>query len=145
SAAPRPTPSPTASPPPSSSPGIPALVGMPLVTAPTVSSVGAFSNGTVYDVKHSLSVRAEPVSGVASVIFKLDGAFLRTENYRPYLVAGNKNGGPIYRWKPTVGRHTLTAIPYSENHGKGVAGIPVSVSFKAINSALRPTPTLTPT
>src|SRR5205807_1284245 len=99
-------------------------------------SIRAFRHGTVYDLKNSLSVRAEPVSGVASVIFKLDGAFLRTENYRPYSAGGNKNGGAYYAWRPTVGGHTLTAIPYSENEGKGVAGTPLSVSFTAINSAL---------
>ena len=65
---------------------------MTLVTAPTGSSVGAFCNGTVYDLKNSLNVRAEPVSGVASVIFKLDGAFLRTENYQPYVAAEINTG-----------------------------------------------------
>src|SRR5205823_825976 len=81
-------------------------------------------------------VCAHPVSGVGSVIFKLDGAYLRTENNQPYSAGGNKHGSVYYAWKPTVGRHTLTAIPYSENHGKGVAGTPLSVSFTAINSAL---------
>jgi hypothetical protein len=147
------TPTPTASPSPSAAPGAPALAGMTLVTAPTGFSVGAFSNGTIYDLKNSLSVRAEPVSGVTSVIFKLDGALLRTENYRPYSAGGNKHGGAYYAWKPTVGAHTLTAIPYSEDEGKGVAGTPLSVSFKAINSALtssskpivQPTATPSPT
>ena len=77
---------------------------MTLVTAPTGSSVGAFSNGTVYDLKNSLSVRAEPISGVASVIFKLDGAFLRTENYRPYVAAGNKQRGANPHMEAAGGR-----------------------------------------
>src|SRR4029077_18327958 len=134
---------------PSASPDAPALAGMTHVTAPSGSSVGAFCNGTVYDLKNSLNVCAHPVSGVASVIFKLDGALLRTENNQPYSAGGTKHGNEhgcvYYAWKPTVGAHTLTAIPYSKNEGEGVAGTPLSVSFTAINSALTPTPTPTPT
>src|SRR5207248_10422403 len=129
-ATPSATPTPTASPTPSASPDAPALAGMTLVTAPTGSSVGAFCNGTVYDLKNSLNVCAHPVSGVTSVIFKLDGAFLRTENYQPYSAGGTKHGSEhgcvYYAWKPTVGAHTLTAIPYSKNEGKGVPGTPLS-------------------
>src|SRR5205823_3910774 len=74
------------------------------------------------------------------VIFRLDGDLIGTENYKAYSPAetkrGNEHGCVNYAWKPAVGAHTLTAIPYSENEGKGVAGTPLSVSFKAINSAL---------
>ncbi len=94
--------------------------------------VDPYINGYNYDRLASLSVRADPVSGVASVKFTLDGKLLRTENKEPYAVAGDSNG--IYTaWKPAVGDHVLVATPYSEDEGKGTVGASITVSF-AVNS-----------
>jgi hypothetical protein len=77
-----------------------------------------------------LSVRADPVSGVASVTFKLDGTLIRTENVVPYSVAGDNNGS-YTAWRPAAGNHTLVATPFSKTNATGISGMPVTVSFTA--------------
>jgi membrane protein required for beta-lactamase induction len=132
---PTPTPKPTATPTPTPTPtpAGPSLSGMTVVTAPGGTVVAPFTNGYTYDLKNSLSVRADPLSGVASVTFKLDGTLIRTENTAPYAVAGDTNGS-YTAWKPAVGNHTLVATPYGSTNASGTAGTPVSVSFTVISS-----------
>src|ERR1700730_1386006 len=132
-----PTPTPT--------PGAPQLSGMTVVTAPGGAVVAPFTNGYSYSSSSNLSVRADPVSGVVSVIFTLDGTLIRTENTIPYSVAGDNNGS-YTAWRPSVGNHTLVATPFSATGGTGTAGTPVTVTFTAVNNATpTPTPTVTPT
>jgi len=117
---------------------------MTVVTAPAGTVVAPFTNGYVYDLSKSLTVRADPKSAVVSVVFKLDGTQIRIESAAPYVVSGNS--GSVYNvWKPAVGNHTLTATPYSASGGKGTAGQAVSVTFSVVNSLPTPTPTATPT
>lgn len=75
-------------------------------------------------------MRADPAANVASVIFKLDGVHLQTENVLPYAVVGDK-GGQFNPWRPTPGGHLLTATPYSHYNGTGTAGPAINVSFTA--------------
>src|SRR4029077_10629529 len=101
---PTPTPTVTPTPAPTPTPSPPQLSGMTVVTAPSGAVVGAFTNGYSYDIGNSLSVRADPLSGVASVVFKLDGKVIRKENMVPYAVAGDNNG-TYTAWRPAVGDH----------------------------------------
>ena len=114
-----------------------------MVTAPAGTVVGAFTSGYSYDLKNSLAVRANAVSGVASVVFKFDGAVIRTENSAPYDVAGDVNAA-VTAWKPAVGAHTLVATPYSASNGSGTAGTPITVNFNVVDTTPTPTPTPTP-
>ncbi len=124
-------------------PAAPLLNSLTVVTAPTGAVVGPL-NGYIYDLSNSLSVRADPKSGVGSVIFKLDGAVIRTESTLPYTVAGDSNG--VYTaWKPALGAHVLLATPYSASGGQGTAGAPISAGFSVVNRKIPPTPTPTPT
>ncbi len=84
------------------------------------------------------------MSGVRSVAFKVDGHQLRTENVVPYSAGGDVNGY-YSAFRPGLGNHTLTATPYSESYGGGVAGNAIVVSFSAINGSVSPTPTPNPT
>src|SRR5205823_8857511 len=145
-ATPSPTPTPTVTPTPTltPTPSGSQLSGMTVVTAPSGAVVGAFTNGYNYDIGNSLSVRADPLSGVASVVFKLDGKVIRKENMVPYSVAGDNNGS-YTTWRPAVGDHALIATPFSATGGTGTAGTPVTITFTVINSGATPTPTPSPT
>ena len=57
---PTPTPTPTPAP-------LPRLSGMTVVTASNGMPVAPFTNGYTYNLTYALSVRADPISGVASV------------------------------------------------------------------------------
>lgn len=136
SATPTPTPSgtpaPTATPTQTPAPAGARLSGMTVVTAPAGMAVVPLTDGYDYDLKNNLSVRADPISGVDSVVFKLDGVVVRTESVVPYSVAGDDNG--VYAaWRPSVGDHVLVAIPYGLPRGGGQAGTPVTVNFKVVN------------
>ncbi len=141
---PTPTPTVTPTPAPTPTPSPPQLSGMTVVTAPSGAVVGAFTNGYSYDIGNSLSVRADPLSGVASVVFKLDGKVIRKESMVPYSVAGDNNGS-YTTWRPAVGDHALIATPFSATGGTGTAGTPVTITFTVINSGATPTPTPSPT
>ena len=129
---------------PSPTPAPPTLTGMTVVTAPGGAVVAPFINGYVYDLKNSLSVRADPGSNVASVSFQLDGVVIRTDNGEPYSVAGD-NRTTYTAWRPTLGSHTLIAIPFSKTAGGGTAGAAVTVSFTVVNTGTTPSPTPSPT
>ncbi len=107
---------------------------MSIVAAPGGTVVGPFHSGYAYDLKKSLSVRADPRANVASVTFKLNGALLQTENIRPYCVAGDPNNS-LNRWKPALGSHILVATPYSATDGGGMAGTPVTVRFNVVDTS----------
>jgi hypothetical protein len=103
---------------------------MTVITSPDGTTVAPFTDGYIYNLQSSLSVRADALSGVASVIFQLDGKKKQTENNVPYDVAGDI-GSNCTRWTPAAGNHTLVATPYSKIGGKGTAGTPVTVTFTA--------------
>ncbi len=140
---PPPTPTVTPTPTPTPTPSGPQLSGMTVVTAPSGAVVSAFTNGYNYDIRNSLSVRADPLSGVASVVFKFDGKVIRKENTIPYSVAGDSNGS-YTAWRPAVGNHALVATPFSATGGTGTAGTPVTITFTVINSGATPTPAPSP-
>ncbi|MEP7071654.1 MAG: fibronectin type III domain-containing protein [Verrucomicrobiota bacterium] len=130
-----PTPTPTPSATPTATPATPKLNSMTVVNAPSGTKVAAFKNGYSYDLKNSQSVKANPASasGVVSVVFKLDGTVVRTENGAPYTVAGDSKG--VYTvWKPSVGNHVLIATPYNATNGAGTSGAPIQVNFTVVNT-----------
>ncbi len=125
---------------------VPRLAGMRVITAPAGLWVAPLDDGYIYNLQKNLSIRAHPLSGVGSVVFKLDGTQIRVENDGPFAVAGNSNDVTYYQaWKPPVGKHTLVATPYSHNDGTGTAGESIAVHFTVVNGTTTPTPTPTPT
>jgi hypothetical protein len=112
----------------------PALAGLILVDAWANTDIGPFTNGTKVDLDDHISVRAEPVSNVSSVLFRNEGGeWSRTENYPPFAVGGDLSGD--YRvWKRGVGSHVLFATPFSGPHATGVAGRSVIVNFTVTGS-----------
>ena len=84
----------------------------------------------VLEVGNQLNIRANTSPQVVgSVVFELDGEVIRTENVFPYALAGDDPPGEYFSWTPPVGRHTLTATPYTEKRGKGMRGSPLTIDF----------------
>jgi hypothetical protein len=72
---------------------------------------------------------------VGSVVFYLNGKYVRTENSAPYSLNGDGSGGYI-SWPAKVGNYTLTVQPFSKPFGGGIAGDPLTVHFSVIKGAV---------
>ncbi len=81
----------------------------------------------------SISIVANVSRKAGSVAFYLDGELVRIDNYKEYSITGNKKD--IFEFNPTLGTHTLTAIPYSKKDGEGDEGIPLTITFTVINTS----------
>ncbi len=91
----------------------------------------------------NLNIRANTnPATVGSVKFVLDGATYQIENSAPYALAGN-NGNDYNPWTPSVGSHTLQAIPYSASGATGTQGAGITISFSVVDGGT-PMPTATP-
>ena len=83
-------------------------------------------------VGSALSIRANTVPAlVGSVAFALDATYTHTENTAPYTLCSDNGAGTITSCAAvlTVGKHTLTATPYSATALGGDAGAPISLTF----------------
>jgi hypothetical protein len=80
---------------------------------------------------NQLSIRADTAGFINSVVFDFDAkTTFRIEGSAPYSLGSDENGD----YKPTpqlavLGKHTVSATPYSDSNAKGVKGGKVSVSF----------------
>ena len=118
-----------------------------LISASTQTDLRALTNGEVIDFSKDgslLNIRADIGGPVGSVVFHLDGKKVHTESWAPYAFA--KDDAGVYRkWTPTLGTHTLRAVPYSAASGGGSVGIPLEVTFTVVEAvvavALEPAPT----
>ncbi|CAN0446575.1 unnamed protein product, partial [Laminaria digitata] len=60
------------------------------------------------------SIVAEVTGTVGSVAFSLDGTDpYRIESVAPYALNGDNQQGNYGSWIPSIGSHTVSAIPYS--------------------------------
>jgi hypothetical protein len=83
-------------------------------------------------VGSALSIRANTVPAlVGSIAFALDATYTHTENTAPYFLCSDNGAGTVTSCAAvlTVGKHTLTATPYSATALGGDAGAPISVTF----------------
>ena len=109
-----------------------------------IASYDPIPAGTTLDLAtlptKNLNIRANTAPGtVGSVRFGYDGnANYQTETNAPYALASD-NGGNYLPWTPTVGAHTVTAMPYTGANGGGTAGTPLTLNFTITNSGT-PTP-----
>ena len=80
----------------------------------------------------ALSVRANTLPAVVgSVAFALDATYTHTENAAPYTLCGDDGTGTITSCASilTVGKHTLSATPYTGANLTGTAGAAIIVDF----------------
>ena len=118
------------------------VVSFTLVNADTNQDIAQFNplhDGDTINLRaipaRNLNIRANTVpQSVGSVRFALDnnGNF-RTESASPYALAGDSNGD-YFKWKPSLGRHTLTATPYTETGANGEAGISLTITINVIRA-----------
>ena len=118
-ASPTPTPTPT-----------PALSGL------TYNGGTPFVNGTNLISGRSYTITAHANAATQSVVFKKDGAIVKTDSATPF----------DFTWTPgTIGTHTFVATPWSSTGGAGSSGASITVSFNVVAASPTPTPTPTPT
>ncbi len=101
--------------------------------------IQTLKDGDIIDVAQpdysSISIFANPNRKAGSVVFFLDGVQVQVENYDPFAIAGNSSK-EIFEFNPTLGQHTLTAIPYTGKNGLGDPGIPLTITFTVINTSV---------
>lgn len=75
----------------------------------------------------NLNIRANTIGNIGSVKFELNGnANFRTESAAPYALFGDSNGDySVGTFEP--GPQTITATPFANSGGGGMAGVPLSV------------------
>ncbi len=117
-----------------------AVTSLTLINADTnkpISGYDPLPSGTTLDLAtlptRHLNIRANTdPSTVGSVEFALDRAS-GTDNSAPYALAGDSSGN-YAAWTPSVGRHSLTATPYTGSKASGTPGDPTTVAFTVTNS-----------
>jgi hypothetical protein len=89
-------------------------------------------------VGSALSIRANTVPAlVGSVGFALDATYTHTENTAPYFLCSDDGKGDITSCASvlTVGKHSLSATPFSGAGLTGDAGAPILLDFTIVDVA----------
>ncbi|MEO1214397.1 MAG: T9SS type A sorting domain-containing protein [Bacteroidota bacterium] len=118
--------------------------GFTLINARTDTDIQPINDGDVIVLNqlptNRINIRADVFgSGIGSVIFKLNGHRVRTENFAPYALAGDRNGDYFHIPVVLPGTYTLMATPYSQRNGRGAMGSPYMVTFTIVRSMNRVT------
>ena len=117
---------------PTPAPVVPAVAQLKLINAATDQVIGDLTNNMVLDLAklgNQLNVRADTSpETVGSVAFVLDGKTINIDHVAPYALGGHE-GEDYLPWTPTVGRHTLTVIPFDSPGGTGTPGLSKTVTF----------------
>lgn len=114
----------------------PRVASFTLVNAETGQPIAGYDplpNGATLDrgALPPFSVRANTAPGtVGSVRFELSGGARQTENYRPYALLGDQNGGKSYTaWQPAAGPQSITATAYGGAGASGAAGSSLTLNL----------------
>jgi endoglucanase len=78
-----------------------------------------------------LNIQANVAGTVGSVRFELNGKVMRTDNGKPFALAGD-TGGDFLEWQPAQGNYKLVATPFAQSNGGGAAGQPYTLDFKVV-------------
>ena len=124
------------------------VTSLVLVNADTDRVIRQLVDGELIDYTalgtSNITVRADTDPAmVGSVLFTLDGGPYRVENVAPYTLAGDgSNGADYYPVAPplTLGKHRLSATPYSGSSTSGSAGTTLTVNFTVTVGAPTNTP-----
>jgi hypothetical protein len=122
----------SSAPPPTSSTPM-AATKVTLINTATQQALRTLNGTTITLSKDgsALNVRADVSGTVGSVAFFLNGQLVKTENYAPYALAGDKDG--VYlKWTPAVGSHTLRVVPYQSANRAGSIGTALETTFKVV-------------
>ncbi len=116
-----------------STPG--AVTGFVLINAATQQAIGPLVSGATIDLSKvgtALNIRADTQGTIGSVTFTLDGTVVSTENLVPYALA-TKQGSKYRAWTPSLGGHSLRAVPSSRVNGTGETGTAYEITFNVVN------------
>src|SRR5207248_752780 len=95
-----------------------------------------FVNGTNLISGRSYTITAHANAATHSVVFKRDGAIVKTDSAIPF----------DFTWTPgVIGTHTFVATPWSSTGGTGSSGASITRSVNVVGASPTPTPTPTPT
>jgi hypothetical protein len=113
-----------------------AVSGFSLYNADTGAAIRPLVTGDVVDyatlATRNITVVAEADAATTGVKFSLNGdGDHHIESQHPFSVAGNV-GAKLNAWKPSIGEHTLVAIPSAEGAGGDGAGVVFSVTDSGI-------------
>jgi hypothetical protein len=119
------------------------VTGFTLLDADTDQPIAAFDplvDGAQINLAElptgNLNIRANTDPQiVGSLYFELNGQPSGVDNTEAYTLTGDA-------WTPVANSYTLTAIPYSQPDGQGVAGSALTITFEVVDNA---SPTATPT
>ncbi|OLY91576.1 delta-60 repeat domain-containing protein/Por secretion system C-terminal sorting domain-containing protein [Cnuella takakiae] len=117
----------------------PTVGSFTLVDATSDMPIKTITNGMTINLAdykgRAINIRANTTPAkVGSVMMKLTGKQVHTqiEQLTPYALFGG-DGNNYNPWQPAVGSYSLSATPYSEKGGMGVAGEQLDISFNIIN------------
>lgn len=117
--------------------------GFVLVDADSDTDIAGLTDGAVInlaDVGSSITIRANAGADTSSVRFGLDGnQRFRLENVAPFALFGDTDGDYFDSWEPTLGTHTISATPYTEQGASGSAGESRTITVTIIDDATVPT------
>jgi N-acetylneuraminic acid mutarotase len=111
------------------------IAGLTLMNADTNSAIKSLTDGMTVSYSGlgvtNISVRADVSGTIGSVRWTLDGnTSYRIENYAPYLIGGDANGGAdVLPWSIAKGTHTITVTAYSAANASGTNLGSKSVTF----------------
>ncbi|MEM9327694.1 MAG: T9SS type A sorting domain-containing protein, partial [Bacteroidota bacterium] len=108
-----------------------------IVNTGTGSVISSLDNATIDlqdPVFEQITVIAETTPAVVgSLVFYLDGQPIKTENFKPYAIAGDRNKGQqLFPKNFEVGEFELTVVPYSKPGGQGLMGAPKTITFNVV-------------
>ncbi|HTO04994.1 MAG TPA: hypothetical protein VL069_14885, partial [Opitutus sp.] len=107
-----------------------------LINAATQQDIRVLNTGDTIDLVKDgavLNVRAEIAGTAGSVRLFLDGNVFNVDNTSPFCIGGDTSG--VYAaWTPSVGSHTLRAVPFASADGTGTSGTALEIAFSVTHS-----------
>ena len=114
---------------------LPRVVNLVLIDTRRGDNLLTLSNETVVDksVLPQFTVRAvtRPTQ-IGSVVFWVNDKVEKTENFEPYVIAGDVRGQRYHRWPIGRGEYNITAVPFAEKNGRGMEGKAVSAMITVV-------------
>ena len=102
-----------------------AITSLVLVNADTAQAVPGFepltTGATIPSSLARWNIRAEVRGDPRSIQFDLDGRPANTENFAPFYLCGDREGG-VNACSMSSGTHTLRATPYAQHDSLGPPG-----------------------
>jgi hypothetical protein len=111
-----------------------------LVNADTDKVIMTLNNGATLSRKafgtknfNIVALTSHPNPKIGSVRFALNAnSNFRTEQNAPFALVSDDGKGNYYGWVFALGKHTVTATPYSLGSAKGQQGTPQTVTFTVV-------------